>query len=349
MISKNVHNLDAILAGAVFSRWHQSANPGDADHVSTTYDKLKALELRNAGVARTQLIRLYTALKDSGQEEHPRFSEIEQFVMLLRSDLAAEDQDAVSVAGSRSQALIERSAQREAEIDAETLQPLNQAGESEWAMPPVTQGDWRPMAPADEDVVRAMLSLLPQDTPKPELCRLQDPPFYDGVTFVELQVRDADSDEPRSVTGMVTEGSVGLLNGNSPVIHEINGRYSECLQITTDNVFDYLWFFCENVHGEDGAFHLLESGPGESPYTQHEIVKNEVVASALAETSLAYDEDEGVWVINTVTYYAHHLFRSCFKVRPTGMIEMVDDDQIAEIEHLHNIRYQGVWRMDTSS
>ena len=147
------------------------------------------------------------------------------------------------------------------------------------------------------------------------------------------------------------------LPGVSPPIHSFNERNRPKLDENTAP--DYLDFFCAHIWGEDGAFRLVRDkeelvSAFESPEkltdlasergvngfgdelalkASKEIEPDTVTASSGDDdiqtvASKASDPAEAntVWVIDAIVHYSDALFRAKFRVLPTGMVEMVEDD-----------------------
>ena len=81
-------------------------------------------------------------------------------------------------------------------------------------------------------------------------------PFYEDVVLIRL--RDPSWGNKRLTIYFLTDqGILYRLMGQSPPIHEVNGKAP--IQVTEDNVLDYLRFFCYFVRGEEGPFLIVES------------------------------------------------------------------------------------------
>lgn len=101
--------------------------------------------------------------------------------------------------------------------------------------------------------------------------------FYEGLTLYrlieargDLYVIAPDWDdlvpaetqhEAQDETSAVTppDRPVAVLDGMSLTIHALNARLGDRLRISDATVTDYLAFFCKFVHGEDGAFLVIQS------------------------------------------------------------------------------------------
>ncbi|MAA98780.1 MAG: hypothetical protein CMN87_15655 [Stappia sp.] len=188
---------------------------------------------------------------------------------------------------------------------------------------------------------------------------------YPGFRAVEILLREADGAE---VSHLAVYGTTHALqiNGTSPGIHEFNagawnapaagGAARSPLRLTDrEEATSYLHFFCGCVHGEDGPFSVVE--------TQEQLqerwrgdrmpdgLADKIAPLRFEEEDAAGDIDPGKangkageplangaaretlenrqWSIHATLLYSHALFAADFSVKPTGMIEMVQDKPVA--------------------
>ena len=150
--------------------------------------------------------------------------------------------------------------------------------------------------------------------------------FYDRVEMI--RVKDP-AWQPRNlfVYYLADAGKLFRLNGTSPPIHEVNAKAP--VRITEDNCIDYLEFFCFFVRGEEGPFLIAQSM--EDTYVPKQIDdKTRMVLEGTIRPALVNDIDaEGNIFVDAVVYYSNALFTAEFRIEPTGMVEMRDDQPIA--------------------
>lgn len=124
-------------------------------------------------------------------------------------------------------------------------------------------------------------------------------------------------------------GRLVRLNGQSPPIHGINSRVKPSL--SADNTLAYLGFFCTFVHGNSGPFAIVRSvtdGILPPSLDRSKIAGHLRDAVLLKQDPAAADEAGPSYHVEAMVYFGDGLFLSNFVVRPTGMVEMVEDDMV---------------------
>jgi len=117
------------------------------------------------------------------------------------------------------------------------------------------------------------------------------------------------------------------LRGTSPPIHEVNERAP--LNLTESNVLDYLRFFCWFVRSEDGSFLLAEDMDGPDIPTDMDEQTRAIIKDAVRPANYQERDEHGSFLCDAVLLYSGALFNVNFTVKPSGMVEMLDDEQIA--------------------
>lgn len=152
-------------------------------------------------------------------------------------------------------------------------------------------------------------------------------PFYKQVVLIRVQ----DSTwipENLNIFYLANQGQLTRLDGSSPPIHQTNADAG--VHITDDNVLDYLRFFCFFVRGEDGPFLVAESMETHGiPKTMDDTTRR-VIEGTLRPASYEGKNAEGFWMCDAIVFYANALYFSNFIIQPSGMIEMSDDDELAD-------------------
>lgn len=151
------------------------------------------------------------------------------------------------------------------------------------------------------------------------------PDFYGGRVSI-LRIRDeAWPTEHLAIYYLKNEsGDLYRLNGTSPPIHEVNAK--ESIEVTNQNVLDYLRFFCFFVRGEEGPFFIFESRhavgvPGISDQDEQRKVNQLAIPPRLCST----ETDSGVRHCSGIIWYSNAIFLAKFSVQPTGMIDLFED------------------------
>ncbi|HBH26977.1 MAG TPA: hypothetical protein DDX54_06205 [Rhodospirillaceae bacterium] len=152
-------------------------------------------------------------------------------------------------------------------------------------------------------------------------------PFYEQVVLIRM--RDPAWGNPDlTLYHLADEGTPYPLNGTSPPIHEINAKAP--IDITEDNVLDYLRFFCYFVRGEEGPFYLAETMDDPVMPKDMEEATRAVIEGAVRPASYEGMNDKGDFLCDAVVFYSDGLFLANFAVQPGGMIEMLSDQRLVE-------------------
>lgn len=148
-------------------------------------------------------------------------------------------------------------------------------------------------------------------------------PWYENAAL--LRVVDAAWGDA-SIYFLVVNNNLYRLDGASIPIHDANARAP--LQLTPENVLEYLKFFCFFVRGEEGPFYLLERA--DHPILTFAIdEETDDTLHALARPLACDSQNErGDFVCSGIVFYGAAIFEATFAVQQTGMVEMLDDDPV---------------------
>lgn len=152
-------------------------------------------------------------------------------------------------------------------------------------------------------------------------------PFYqDKVKLIWLT--DINWKKGLEIYYLIFESNLYRLNGTSPPIHEINAKVP--LKLNKENVEDYLKFFCYFVQGDHGAFLITDSlQPNEIPEIKKKKEKEEFSFNMHPTKFNGMDKDS--FLFASIIWYDDVLFGARFKVDPTGMVHMLEDEPILKI------------------
>lgn len=216
--------------------------------------------------------------------------------------------------------------------------------ESQWPCQPVIPGNWTDV-PSNISAAIAAEGARREDPgqtfPSPiERMRSLALDFYPGCFLVEGLARYT-IDSSGVFRMLAGPDDLLLLDGASPPIHEFNTRR---LRLESDAQADqYLRFFCAMVHGDAGPFTIAESmetlalNPALGP------VELARVAAAIRPISRA--DNDGADMRSAAVIYGTALFRSRFRIRHTGMVEMIEDDVVEPDMLEHASRHDGIWEI----
>ncbi|GEM_PF-2147997 len=195
---------------------------------------------------------------------------------------------------------------------------------------------WRAAAALDP-ALRAQLQRSPDLAAAMEEGGLafQALPFFDGVVLLRRG-----KDRPPLGFGahaLLSAQGIFPLHGSSTPIFEAIER--ETFRLDDASVADYLTFFCDFVHGEEGPFRLVArprelnaatapAGDGDparldAPQLPYRQLSPRQLDSLIGPVQARRDGDG--WRCAALNQYGNNLFMARFLVRPTGEIEMTED------------------------
>ena len=127
---------------------------------------------------------------------------------------------------------------------------------------------------------------------------------------------------------LVTPGRVFLLDGASAPVHDVNE--SDPIEVTDDNVLDYLRFFTYFVQGDEGPFLIVEDLEHPALDTEkltpsHRLALEETIRPPVFDGR----EADGAMLATASILYGADLFTARFSITRNGMIEMIDDEPVA--------------------
>lgn len=119
-----------------------------------------------------------------------------------------------------------------------------------------------------------------------------------------------------------------ILDGNSSNIHALNKHLNEQgkLEINRDTAHDYLRFFCTWVHGDGGAFTIVDSS-NDLNWIKSQGEFANAIAEAAYCTNIETPKDDDYTSIKAAALvgYDKALYHANFKIYTSGMISLEDD------------------------
>jgi hypothetical protein len=152
-------------------------------------------------------------------------------------------------------------------------------------------------------------------------------PFYEQVVLIRLRDRTW-IPENLEIFFLANQGKLTRLDGTSPPIHQTNADAP--IRLNDENILEYLRFFCFFVRGEDGPFLVSESMDTHGMPKHMDDATRKVIEGTLRPATFEGKNAEGYWLCDAIVFYSNALFFSNFAIQPTGMIEMTDDDPLAQ-------------------
>ncbi|MEJ8476957.1 hypothetical protein, partial [Roseibium algae] len=184
--------------------------------------------------------------------------------------------------------------------------------------------------------------------------RIADLGFYAGWSLVEVQVgapNPISDTNSALMSALVGQSTAILLDGTSPPLHGLNG--SGLLDLSgPEATAAYLRFFCSYVHGKEGPFLVVET-------VEDLALRGDVIAKVRHDlsdlilppkqvpppTAGGSGEAPPDALFYTATLlYADHLFKVRFQISANGMVDMLEDDPLAEDVPITPRLFKGNWR-----
>lgn len=150
-------------------------------------------------------------------------------------------------------------------------------------------------------------------------------PFYKNLRIIRFQPRKKDGSNTGYFICTNDYCQVNYLDGTSHLIHNINAK--GLLDLSGDNLIQYLMFFCFFVHGDKGPFLIIDS------------IKNQLLKKIDEKFLKKYifpiesecKENDDRIVFKTPVIYSNVIFKATFHIHETGMIEMLEDEPLGEL------------------
>lgn len=155
-------------------------------------------------------------------------------------------------------------------------------------------------------------------------------PFYADGTLFEAEYTDADG-TVLTTTLLVVNGGNYYLDGRSPPIHEANKVGPLRIRSKADAIA-YLRFFCAFLIGntESGSFQIVEAVQEIAWASNASLDTKAAVGRLLRPLVVWPDPDQpGSWRSSATVAYQDAIFHARFVLRPTGMVEMLEDMPVA--------------------
>ena len=183
--------------------------------------------------------------------------------------------------------------------------------------------------PCDKSILRKIRPLLTKRAREMKVpltdvqIHWREIPFYADLKIIRVSGLEDENQFAGYYAANDNWDIVAYFDGTSPPIHYLNKEYK--LQITKENVKQYLRFFCFFVQADQGSFHIIDSK--ESGFIAH----HEQAMSVVKElpTSLFKHEKEKHWELCATILYGNEFFRVNFTVHPHGEV-LMDDDKFLE-------------------
>ncbi|MCB9963680.1 MAG: hypothetical protein H6855_06345 [Rhodospirillales bacterium] len=149
-------------------------------------------------------------------------------------------------------------------------------------------------------------------------------PFYNGLAMIRV-VDSLWPNKKLRIYYLTEQGNLYRLNGTSPPIHEVNAK--GFINVTEENVLEYLRFFCFFVRGEEGPF-LISEDINDPLLPEMDQATRNAFENVLRPASYEGRDEKGNFRCDAIVFYSNALFIANFSIEPTGMIQMLDDEPV---------------------
>jgi ankyrin repeat protein len=152
-------------------------------------------------------------------------------------------------------------------------------------------------------------------------CKL---PFYPNSILCEMKVKGFHKNQ--SLVFVKYNDEVMVLDGNSYKIHEWNKKHP--IDLNTGNVSKYLDFFCSMIHGDEGAFKIINSSENVDWLDKRQKIKAKKFIQFVINTYSTppkRDKESNSWSIRKLVNYGNSMFISNFIIKSNGIVDMLDD------------------------
>ncbi len=302
---------DADLARDIHTVFERRSDELSLENGLKAFDRLAAIERRSPGAAKDAIAQQMNWLEKHGLRDSARRDEIKALVEDIRrhAKRRREAQVVETIESSGRSPGYDAILQPAGHIRQAPFDPPWSALEDDDAASLIEQ-----LSPVDGNYTLSGQTLIAQ-------CQL---PWLDGARL--LRVLNPDFEHTRLVLYYIDlSGGLFRLNGTSPPIHEVNAKAP--INLTNDNVIDYLKFFCFFVRGDDGPFYFVERV--DDPMLPEAILKGEVTIDGhIAPAELKGRDDQGYYRALAHVFYSNAIFEAEFAIQPGGMIEMINDDPL---------------------
>lgn len=154
-------------------------------------------------------------------------------------------------------------------------------------------------------------------------------PFYDHCRLIITEYLSSDGESfQRYYLEDAQANNLWNLNGTSPPIHEANKVCSINIKEKA-NAAAYLRFFCSFVHGDEGAFYLVETIDDMNWLKSASDVDKAKVRNLIRPIHLWKADNKSHWNATATVNYGNGIFYAKFEILDTGILQMINDFPLA--------------------
>lgn len=157
---------------------------------------------------------------------------------------------------------------------------------------------------------------------------VKDLPFYNDVKILQV-TSIAWEEEPTYYFFLEHDGDYILLRGLSDVIHELNE--TGAINLTKDNVMDYLKFFCLFTKNEDGECYYIIEGQDSEFLSEMSGYDKSRHLRKFEGLEISDFDKLGRCMIKTRVLNEGYVYDAVFEVAQSGNVEMKDDELVGSV------------------
>ena len=154
----------------------------------------------------------------------------------------------------------------------------------------------------------------------------QDMNFYPGYRF--LEVADHSSLPAMKRFVVYSDENHMVLNFSNEPIYAFNQAVP--IQLSEDNISDYVRFFFTYVRGRHGRFLVTESVDDVNWRDDPPPAARKAVGGMLSPIELQNTDEQGAYILRVFMVFKDSLFRSLVKVEPNGFVSLSDEELLLE-------------------
>ncbi len=180
---------------------------------------------------------------------------------------------------------------------------------------------------ADPTLAKKLMTTLNQHIqpvsfdPEQTTVRFRNLPFYKNVKFYELT--DLTAVPAARKYALANDENVYMVNWTNGPIYEVN--QDAPIELSRENVADYVRFFFSYVRGRHGRFIVVESFDDIKWLNEPPQQGRKVMQDLLHPVTFIAEDDEA-FTLEALMLFKDSLFRTLVHVKKDGTVDMTDEE-----------------------
>ncbi len=150
--------------------------------------------------------------------------------------------------------------------------------------------------------------------------------FYEGYELVEIT--DHNVQPPQRNVAIIKKDEVHLLDWTNAPIYKLNESIP--VQITKDNVGEFVKFFFAYVAGRHGRFLICESVDDINWKDEPAPAARKAIAQMIKPVTVTARQEDGTFDLRANMMFKDSLFESAVHVTPAGLVSLSDEELLVE-------------------